>query len=53
MPDLNTTVTLEECLETLNKNKSHYDSIKMQIYLVGQLFGMSYSDVVKTMRKID
>jgi len=53
MKDLNTNITLEKCLETLSINKSRYGAkgLDMQIFFVGQLFGMSYNDVLKTMKK--
>lgn len=51
MVDMNSTVTLQECLYKLKENKRRYSQkgFDLQVYFVGQMFKMTYDEVVAAM----
>lgn len=54
MVDVNSFVTLQECLCKLNENKKRYGQkgFDLQVYFVGQMFKMTYDEVVAAMDEV-
>lgn len=51
--NLNTSITLMECLLKLKENKAIYTKgFDCQVYFVCQLFGLTYNDVIKAIKEL-